>query len=126
MGIPTVHRTKKSYLKETLSSLLEHLKDDQKSDVLIIVYVGETDTSALDEVADEIVDNFGEYVESGMIEVVSPPQGYYPDFSVLKPNLGDSVTRVRWRSKQNLDYAYLMSYAEGRGNYYLQLEVKKA
>jgi alpha-1,3-mannosylglycoprotein beta-1,4-N-acetylglucosaminyltransferase A/B len=29
---------------------------------------------------------------------------------------------VKWRSKQNLDYAYLMMYAEDRGRFYLQLE----
>ena len=27
-----------------------------------------------------------------------------------------------WKSKQNLDYSYLMMYSAGRGEYYLQLE----
>ena len=35
---------------------------------------------------------------------------------------GDSSERVQWRSKQNLDYAYLMMYAQKRGRFYVQLE----
>lgn len=29
---------------------------------------------------------------------------------------------MRWRTKQNLDYVYLMMYAQSKGAYYLQLE----
>ena len=35
---------------------------------------------------------------------------------------GDSPERVKWRSKQNLDYAFLMMYAQSRGRFYVQLE----
>ena len=29
---------------------------------------------------------------------------------------------MQWRSKQNLDYAFLMMYAQWRGTFYVQLE----
>ena len=32
------------------------------------------------------------------------------------------MERVKWRSKQNLDYAFLMMYAQSRGTFYVQLE----
>ena len=35
---------------------------------------------------------------------------------------GDSLERLQWRSKQNLDYAFLMMYAQARGTFYVQLE----
>ena len=35
---------------------------------------------------------------------------------------GDSTERVQWRSKQNLDFAFLMMYAQSRGTFYVQLE----
>ena len=35
---------------------------------------------------------------------------------------GDSMDRVRWRSKQLLDFTFLMMYAMRRGTYYVQLE----
>lgn len=41
MGIPTVKRKVKSYLAETLRSLIDKLSPEEKLDCVIIVYVGE-------------------------------------------------------------------------------------
>lgn len=41
MGIPTVKRKVKSYLSETLRSLIDKLSPEEKLDCVIIVYVGE-------------------------------------------------------------------------------------
>jgi alpha-1,3-mannosylglycoprotein beta-1,4-N-acetylglucosaminyltransferase A/B len=35
--------------------------------------------------------------------------------------LNDDLKRTAWRSKQNLDFAYLMMFAQRRGKYYLHL-----
>lgn len=44
-------------------------------------------------------------------------------FSVgLKRNFNDAPERVTFRSKQNLDYSFLIHYCGGLGRYYLQLE----
>lgn len=40
----------------------------------------------------------------------------------LRVTLNDPIERVKWRTKQNLDYAFLMMYAQSRGMYYVQLE----
>lgn len=40
----------------------------------------------------------------------------------LRLTLNDPPERVKWRTKQNLDYAFLMMYAQSRGVYYVQLE----
>lgn len=61
-------------------------------------------------------------IESGLIEVLAPSPAYYPDLDSLRITLGDSPERVRWRSKQNLDFAYLMSYSQPKGTFYVQLE----
>uniref|UniRef100_A0A673KI83 Alpha-1,3-mannosyl-glycoprotein 4-beta-N-acetylglucosaminyltransferase A n=1 Tax=Sinocyclocheilus rhinocerous TaxID=307959 RepID=A0A673KI83_9TELE len=61
-------------------------------------------------------------LNSGLLEVISPPASYYPDFSSLKETFGDSKERVKWRTKQNLDYSFLMMYAVNKGVYYVQLE----
>lgn len=65
---------------------------------------------------------FPEQVESGLIEVISPPASYYPDMENLRSTLGDPPERVRWRSKQNLDFAFLMMYAQPKATFYVQLE----
>jgi alpha-1,3-mannosylglycoprotein beta-1,4-N-acetylglucosaminyltransferase A/B len=65
---------------------------------------------------------FGKHIERGVLEVISPPADFYPNLTALRPTLGDEPERVQWRSKQNLDYAFLMMYAQWRGIYYVQLE----
>ena len=66
---------------------------------------------------------FQKQIEQGLLEIISPPETFYPDFTELKLTFGDDMERVHWRSKQNLDYAFLMMYAKQRGSsYYVQLE----
>lgn len=42
--------------------------------------------------------------------------------SGLKRNYNDAPDRVTFRSKQNVDYSFLINYSAGLGRYYLQLE----
>ncbi|KAG7463427.1 hypothetical protein MATL_G00176440 [Megalops atlanticus] len=122
MGIPTVKRTVKSYLPETLRSLIDKLSEEEKKDCVIVVYVGETDTDYVHSVVDGLQKEFSTEFRSGLLEVISPPATYYPDLSNLKETFGDSKERVRWRTKQNLDFSFLMMYAANKGVYYVQLE----
>jgi len=61
-------------------------------------------------------------MNSGLIEIISPPASFYPNLDDLQLTLNDPLERVKWRTKQNLDYAFLMMYGLGRGTYYVQLE----
>ncbi|NXH10201.1 MGT4B acetylglucosaminyltransferase, partial [Bucco capensis] len=119
MGIPTVKREKQHYLINTLHSLLFDLSEEQKNDCVIIVLVAEVRLHG--EVQASLY-SFPREIQSGVLEVISPPASYYPDLSNLKKTLGDSEARVRWRTKQNLDYSFLMLYAQPKGTFYLQLE----
>ena len=66
--------------------------------------IGEiTDVNFIHQTADDIVRHFPEEVKSGLIEIISPPPSFYPNMTTdLRQTLGDSIERVRWRSKQNL------------------------
>lgn len=121
-GIPTVRRTKQSYLIKTLQSLLDGLSAEEETDVLIIVYVGERNTEYVQEIYESIKKHFLAGLDSGLIEVISPPVNYYPDLENLPQTFGDPKERVKWRSKQNLDYAFLMMYAQSRSVFYVQME----
>lgn len=72
--------------------------------------------------AEEIESVFNVHLKSGLIEIISPPQSYYPNLDNLQENLGDKIERVKWRTKQNLDFVFLMMYAQPKGTYYVQLE----
>ncbi|KAG8586804.1 hypothetical protein GDO81_005486 [Engystomops pustulosus] len=122
MGIPTVKRKVKSYLSETLHSLIDKLSPEEKLDCVIIVFIGETDLEYVHSVVGSLEKEFSTEIGSGLVEVISPPATYYPDLTNLKETFGDSKERVRWRTKQNLDYCFLMMYAQRKGIYYIQLE----
>ncbi|XP_023689577.1 alpha-1,3-mannosyl-glycoprotein 4-beta-N-acetylglucosaminyltransferase A [Paramormyrops kingsleyae] len=122
MGIPTVRRKVKSYLAETLHSLVDKLSAEERQDCVLVVFVGETDTDYVRSVVDDLEKEFSTEFSSGLLEVISPPASYYPDLNNLKETFGDSKERVRWRTKQNLDYSFLMMYAVSKGVYYVQLE----
>nr|XP_020854391.1 alpha-1,3-mannosyl-glycoprotein 4-beta-N-acetylglucosaminyltransferase B isoform X1 [Phascolarctos cinereus] len=82
----------------------------------------QTDTQYTMGVAENIKALFPTEIHSGLLEVISPSPHFYPDFSRLRESFGDPKERVRWRTKQNLDYCFLMMYAQAKGMYYVQLE----
>jgi len=122
LGIPTVKRDHQSYLQSTLRSVFNNIQPEDESDTLVVIFIAETDISFVKETAQSIKAGFAAQLESGILEVISPPIEYYPVWSNLKRTLGDPSERVQWRSKQNLDYAFLMMYAQWRGTFYVQLE----
>ncbi|XP_018601852.1 alpha-1,3-mannosyl-glycoprotein 4-beta-N-acetylglucosaminyltransferase B isoform X2 [Scleropages formosus] len=122
LGIPTVKREKQSYLISTLSSLFYELSPEELTDIVVIVFVAEVDSAYVQGVAESIMTKFPDEVNSGILEVVTASPHFYPSFSQLKETLGDSKERVKWRTKQNLDYSFLMLYAQQKGSYYVQLE----
>uniref|UniRef100_A0A3Q0T929 Alpha-1,3-mannosyl-glycoprotein 4-beta-N-acetylglucosaminyltransferase A n=1 Tax=Amphilophus citrinellus TaxID=61819 RepID=A0A3Q0T929_AMPCI len=99
MGIPTVKRKVKSYLSETLRSLIDKLSPEEKLDCVIIVFVGEVRVSYLYAMSHSIVSLFSTELSSGLLEVISPPASYYPDLNNLKETFGDSKERVRYGSR---------------------------
>uniref|UniRef100_A0A8C2EGH0 Alpha-1,3-mannosyl-glycoprotein 4-beta-N-acetylglucosaminyltransferase B n=1 Tax=Cyprinus carpio TaxID=7962 RepID=A0A8C2EGH0_CYPCA len=104
MGVPSVKREVHSYLTDTLSSLMSELKYGK----FVLTY--------------SVCFRFPGEIQSGLLEIISPSIHFYPDFSHLKESFGDPKERVRWRTKQNLDYCFLMMYAQTKGTYYVQLE----
>ncbi|XP_053317064.1 alpha-1,3-mannosyl-glycoprotein 4-beta-N-acetylglucosaminyltransferase-like protein MGAT4D [Spea bombifrons] len=122
IGIPTVKRDKQSYLLDTLSSLFSEMSTEEKQDCVVIVFIAEVNLQYVDDLANGIKESFPREIQSGVLEIISPPASYYPDLNNVKETFGDSKERVRWRTKQNLDYSFLMLYAQPKGVYYLQLE----
>ncbi|OTF75130.1 alpha-1,3-mannosyl-glycoprotein, partial [Euroglyphus maynei] len=121
-GLPTVKRLVESYLISTLRDLIKNLSPIEQKQSLFVVFIAENDPEFFQKTASEIIRNFEEQIDSGLIEIISPPAEYYPNFSNLKQTLGDPIERVKWRSKQNFDFAYLMMYCRSKGTYYVQLE----
>ena len=69
-----------------------------------MIYVGEMDETFIGKIGSEVQANFPSLLKNGMIEIISPPQYYYPNFDQVKTlnSFGDSPVRIKWRQKQNL------------------------
>lgn len=122
LGIPTVKRDKQSYLMSTMNSLITRMNEEERNETLLIIFIAETDPEWVSLVSKQIEVRFSTFIENGLIHIIAPPPSYYPNMDALRMTLNDPADRVKWRSKQNLDYAFLMSYAQLKGTFYVQLE----
>ncbi|KAI6646458.1 hypothetical protein LOD99_12579 [Oopsacas minuta] len=122
-GIPTIARPhKEKYLLETLDSLLKDPASFQELNILIIIFVADMETDRCTSVSNMVTEKHRELIDGGFIEILCPHPNLYPSLDNVRQTLGDPEDRFKWRSKQNLDFAFLMWYASGKGEYYLQLE----
>ncbi|BET00575.1 N-Acetylglucosaminyltransferase-IV (GnT-IV) conserved region [Nesidiocoris tenuis] len=122
LGVPTVKREVQSYLLSTVRNLIESMNKSEQDDTVIVVLIAETEEEYVYSVVNDIKIHFEYELNSGLVEVIAPPASYYPEMARLRTTLGDSPERVRWRTKQNLDFAFLMMYAQPKGMFYVQLE----
>ena len=122
-GVPTVFRNKASYLSRTLKNLFDNLTPGEKVISQFIVFIGETNHTIIESIIEDIRKYFSQEIDDGLLEIISPPDEWYPDMTKLRKTLNDPDVRVRWRTKQNLDFAYLWLYARSKsGQYFVQLE----
>uniref|UniRef100_A0A914US84 Uncharacterized protein n=1 Tax=Plectus sambesii TaxID=2011161 RepID=A0A914US84_9BILA len=75
------------------------------------------------EQGDAIRREFATAIEGGLLEIIVPPSIWYPpNLGKIPSPLNEKPHRMYWRTKQTLDYIYLMMYCQKRGRYYMQLE----
>ena len=121
-GIPTVSRTKAYYIIDTVKTLIQNLSENEKNEVVIVIFIAEQNNDYINKVIDDVTKEFKGDVENGLIQVITADPSYYPNLNALPRLYGDSKDRVKWRSKQSLDYSFLYYYCIGIGEYFVQLE----
>ncbi|CAH0402112.1 unnamed protein product [Chilo suppressalis] len=121
IGVTTVRRDKADYLIESLKELIHGLTETEKNNTLVVVMVGEIELEYVLSTARNIESKFTKEVRTGLIEVISPSQSYYP-IEDITATLGDSLKRTLWRAKHILDCVYVMAYGHTRGSFYLIME----
>lgn len=150
IGITSVKRQKGEYLRDTLIDLLQRMQ--RVDDVVYVVHLADNNSSRSTEWREEmeawIKATFPLTVALGRLHVIHAPQeryppipydqdvypvnfSHYPEYSTEDPGgYNDTSDRVRYRSKQNIDVAFLLHYCaygvaplSGRTPaYYLMLE----
>ncbi|XP_019623540.1 PREDICTED: alpha-1,3-mannosyl-glycoprotein 4-beta-N-acetylglucosaminyltransferase C-like [Branchiostoma belcheri] len=123
IGIPTVKRENNTnYLDVTLNSLIEHTPESDRGQVTIVIFLADLDRDYNRRLSLEIQQNYSRYLSNGFIQVVQAHKSFYPQLEGLKQNFNDTQERVKWRSKQCVDFAFLFSYCRDLSEFYLQLE----
>lgn len=122
VGISSVQRKKDQYLKATLQSIFSQSSAEESSDMVVVVLIADFDQSWKVQITEDIQKSFPSQLAAGHLLLIHVPEEHYPPLSGLKRNYNDPADRVTFRSKQNIDYAFLVHYCAALGQYYLQLE----
>ncbi|XP_028392959.1 alpha-1,6-mannosyl-glycoprotein 4-beta-N-acetylglucosaminyltransferase-like [Dendronephthya gigantea] len=122
IGIPTVKRDTTDYISSTLRHLVKYLDQNETKRCHIVVFSANFEQLANTQTANFIKKEFAKEVAAGLIEVIKPDLSFYPKLTDLPILWKDKPDRIKWRSKQCIDYALLFAYCRYLGHYYLQLE----
>ncbi|CAL8275070.1 unnamed protein product [Boreogadus saida] len=122
IGLASVKRKKGSYLLPTLASIFSQSSSTERASMVVVVLLAEFDPVWRGATLDEIRAAHPSELDKGQLLVIHVPPQFYPPLTALKRNYNDAPERVSFRSKQNVDYSFLMHYSSSQATYYLQLE----
>ncbi|KAJ7377746.1 Alpha-1,3-mannosyl-glycoprotein 4-beta-N-acetylglucosaminyltransferase C [Desmophyllum pertusum] len=123
IGITSISRPAgANYLIQTIQSLLESMNDAERNQAFIVVFLADFDETLKMATANTLSELFHKEIEEDFLHVIEAFPQYYPKLSKLKVKFGDSQDRTKWRSKQNIDFAFLMCYCQDLSHYYLHVE----
>uniref|UniRef100_A0A3P8US03 Zgc:101663 n=1 Tax=Cynoglossus semilaevis TaxID=244447 RepID=A0A3P8US03_CYNSE len=122
IGLSSVKRQRGSYLVTTLQSLFSQSSPAERSSMVVVVLLADFDVDWRVATVKEIQTTFPSELEQGQLLVLHVTKEWYPNTTDLKRNYNDEPDRVTFRSKQNVDYSFLIHYSTSLGQYYLQLE----
>uniref|UniRef100_A0A8C8SH64 Alpha-1,3-mannosyl-glycoprotein 4-beta-N-acetylglucosaminyltransferase C n=2 Tax=Pelusios castaneus TaxID=367368 RepID=A0A8C8SH64_9SAUR len=122
VGLSSVKRKRGSYLLETLKSIFQQSTPEELKEMVVVVHLADPDSEWNARMVEDISARFTPYLLRGQLLVIHAPTESYPPLEGLKRNYNDAEDRVQFRSKQNVDYAYLFRFAANLSSYYLMIE----
>uniref|UniRef100_F6U2Q7 MGAT4 family member C n=2 Tax=Equus caballus TaxID=9796 RepID=F6U2Q7_HORSE len=122
IGLSSVKRKKGNYLLETIRSIFEQSSYEELKEISVVVHLAEFNSSWREVMVQDITQKFAHHIIAGRLIVIHAPEEYYPILDGLKRNYNDPEDRVRFRSKQNVDYAFLLNFCANTSDYYVMLE----
>ncbi|XP_062581261.1 alpha-1,6-mannosyl-glycoprotein 4-beta-N-acetylglucosaminyltransferase-like [Saccostrea cucullata] len=122
IGIPTVCRKKQQYILSTLDSVVSGLSRGQRQEVVIVIYLADQDKTCRQNTKMEIRLKYPNLVRTCLIRFLHPPKvsAFYPP--LIDKLKAERDKKLIWRSKQNLDFSFLLIQCQNLSSYYLQLE----
>ncbi|XP_075716207.1 alpha-1,3-mannosyl-glycoprotein 4-beta-N-acetylglucosaminyltransferase C isoform X2 [Rhinoderma darwinii] len=122
IGLSSVKRKKGNYLLETIKSVFEQSSYEELKEIAVVVHLADFDLAWCESIVQDISRKFSHHIIAGRLAIIHTPVQYYPVLEGLKRNYNDPDARVKFRSKQNVDYAFLLNFCANLSDYYLMLE----
>ncbi|XP_032566342.1 alpha-1,6-mannosyl-glycoprotein 4-beta-N-acetylglucosaminyltransferase-like isoform X1 [Chiroxiphia lanceolata] len=122
VGLASVRRPRGFYLPATLQSLFSQSTEEELREMVVVVHLADADPGWNARVALSIAQKFARHILLGRLLLIHAPHELYPTLEGLKRNFNDPEERVRFRSKQNVDYAFLLAFTANLSSYYLMIE----
>ncbi|XP_071120766.1 alpha-1,3-mannosyl-glycoprotein 4-beta-N-acetylglucosaminyltransferase C-like isoform X1 [Mytilus edulis] len=122
IGIPTVRRQQSNYFLETLDSLLNCTYQENIPNIYIVIFLADFNATWKYEMANIIEQKYSKIVRDGTLQIIEAPTEFYPSLDHLNHTYNDPIAKRKWRSKQNVDYAFLWLYSKELSKYYMQME----
>ncbi|XP_005505396.2 alpha-1,6-mannosyl-glycoprotein 4-beta-N-acetylglucosaminyltransferase [Columba livia] len=122
VGLASVRRPRGYYLPATLQSLFMQSTEEELQEMVVVVHLADADPGWNVRVAADIARKFAQQILLGRLLLIHAPHEFYPTLQGLKRNYNDPEERVKFRSKQNVDYAFLLTFAANLSSYYLMIE----
>ena len=101
--------------------MINQTSDEDRREIFVVIFLADFDEEAKSATLVELWNRFRKYIHQGFIRVIFAPNEFYPALSNMKTKFGDNPQRIFWRSKQNVDFAFLMCYCHGLSQYYLTI-----
>lgn len=122
LGLASVRRKKDNYLQSTLQSIFSQSSEEELAEMVVVVLLADFDLNWVQQTVQMIKENFFNQLSQGRLLVIHANQESYPPLTGLKRNFNDAPDRVTFRSKQNVDYAFLIHFSSNLSQYYIMLE----
>ncbi|KAI4579390.1 hypothetical protein MJT46_000758 [Ovis ammon polii x Ovis aries] len=122
IGISSMKRPQRSYLLDTLESLFYSSSLSEQKHFIVLVHLADPDPMWHSQMISNISTIFKPYIQASQLVVINTPLKSYLPLKSLKRNFNDTPTYVAFRSKRNMDYAFLMNFATNHSDYFLMIE----
>lgn len=123
IGIASVERPSgANYLMKTTQSLIENMSEEDRNNASIVIFLADIEESPKSRAKKEISRMFDMPIKKGLLMVIEATSDFYPTLENIKPKYGDTDSRRRWRSKENVDATFVMCFCKDISEYYIHLE----
>ncbi|XP_051059981.1 alpha-1,3-mannosyl-glycoprotein 4-beta-N-acetylglucosaminyltransferase-like protein MGAT4E [Phodopus roborovskii] len=118
VGITSVSRQGQGGLLDTLASLYHAASVDEQRQITVLVLLAESDNTWLRKTVLHISSLYSSQILTGQLLLIHAPSSAYPAVA----NNQKELSLAQMYSKQNVDHAFLMSFATELSTYFLLIE----